>query len=49
MPSDTADKLDYDKAADISKLMGLIARSVAASHELPASAAIAAPKNQGRK
>lgn len=49
MPSDTADKLDYDKAADIARLMGLIARSIASSHELPPYEAMEAPRNEGSR
>jgi Tol biopolymer transport system component len=49
MPSDTADKVNYDKAADISKLMGLIARSVATTHEIPPYEAMEAPKNEGSR
>lgn len=49
MPSDTAEKLNYEKAADIAKLMGLIARSVATTHELPPYEAMEAPKNDGSR
>ena len=49
MPSDTAEKIDYAKAADIAKLMGLIARSVASNHELPAYEAMEAPRNEGSR
>ena len=49
MPSDTAEKLNYEKAADIAKLMGLIARSVATTHELPPYEAMEAPKNEGSR
>ncbi len=49
LPSDTADKLDYAKAADIAKLMGLIARSVATNHELPPYEAMEAPRNEGSR
>lgn len=34
-PRDTPDKLNYDKAADIAKLMGLIARSLVIGNEVP--------------
>ncbi|MCP5558860.1 MAG: M28 family peptidase [Verrucomicrobiaceae bacterium] len=49
MPSDTADKIDYDHAAQISKLMGLIARSIATSKEAPDYVVMEAPKNQGAR
>ncbi len=49
MPSDTADKINYDKAAQIAKLMGLIARSIATQHETPDFVAMEAPKNQGTR
>jgi Tol biopolymer transport system component len=49
MPSDTADKIDYEKAAQIAKLMGLIARSLATTHELPDYISMEAPKNQGTR
>ena len=49
MPSDTADKINYDKAAQISLLMGLIGRSIATTHEQPDYIAMAAPKNQGTR
>jgi hypothetical protein len=49
MPSDTADKINYEKATDIAKLMGLIARSVATTHEIPAYEAMEAPKNDGSR
>jgi Tol biopolymer transport system component len=49
MPSDTADKINYEKATDISKLMGLIARSVATTHEIPAYEAMEAPKSDGSR
>ncbi len=49
MPTDTADKINYDKAAQIAKLMGLIARSVATAPENPDYIAMAAPKNQGSR
>lgn len=34
-PRDTPDKLNYDKAADIAKLMGLITRSLVVGDEVP--------------
>lgn len=49
MPSDTAEKIHYDKAADISKLMGLIARGIATSSALPDYIAMDAPKNSGAR
>lgn len=49
MPTDTAEKINYDKAAQIAKLMGLIARGVATSQENPAYIAMEAPKNQGAR
>ncbi|MBX7208800.1 MAG: M28 family peptidase [Verrucomicrobiaceae bacterium] len=49
MPTDTAEKIDYDKAAQIAKLMGLIARGVATSQENPTYIAMEAPKNQGAR
>ena len=49
MPTDTAEKINYDKAAQIAKLMGLIARGVATSQENPTYIAMEAPKNQGAR
>ena len=49
MPTDTADKINYDKAAQIAKLMGLIARSLATSNEGVDYIAMEAPKNQGTR
>ncbi|MEZ0385579.1 MAG: M28 family peptidase, partial [Verrucomicrobium sp.] len=49
MPSDTADKVNYEKAAQISKFMGLVARSLATTHEVPDYIAMEAPKNQGTR
>jgi Tol biopolymer transport system component/Zn-dependent M28 family amino/carboxypeptidase len=49
MPSDTADKIDYGKAAQISKLMGLITRSLATTLDAPDYIAMEAPKNQGTR
>ena len=49
LPTDTADKINYDKATDISRLMGLIARSVATTHDVPDYIAMTAPKNQGTR
>ena len=49
MPSDTADKIDYDKASQIAKLMGLIARSIATNDKTPDFVLMEAPKNQGTR
>ena len=49
MPSDTADKIDYDNAAKIAKLMGLIARSITTAKEAPDYVVLEAPKNQGAR
>ncbi|MDB6138227.1 MAG: ywaD 2, partial [Verrucomicrobiaceae bacterium] len=48
MPSDTADKVDYPHAAQIAKLMGLIARSLATNPKMPEYVAMEAPKNGAR-
>lgn len=49
MPTDTSDKVNYDKAAQIARLMGLVARSLTTTHEVPDYIAMAAPKNQGTR
>jgi len=49
LPSDTAEKINYEKAAEITKLMGLIARSVATQHDIPPYEAMEAPKNEGSR
>ncbi len=49
MPSDTADKIDYPHAAQIAKLMGLIARSIATNPKMPDYVAMDAPKGQGAR
>lgn len=49
MPSDTADKIDYENAAKITKLMGLIARGVATADSNPEYVAMEAPKNQNTR
>jgi Zn-dependent M28 family amino/carboxypeptidase len=49
MPSDTAEKINYEKAAQIAKFMGLVARSLATTHEIPDYIAMEAPKNQGTR
>lgn len=48
-PTDTADKIHYEKAADVARLMGLIARSIATTHDQPDYIAMSAPKNQGTR
>lgn len=47
MPTDTAEKIDYEHAAKIAKLMGLIARGLATTDPAPDYVAMEAPKNQG--
>jgi Tol biopolymer transport system component len=49
MPSDTADKINYEKAAQIAKFMGLITRALATTHDAPDYVAMDAPKNQGTR
>lgn len=49
LPSDTADKLDYARAAQVSQLMGLIARGVATAEAAPDFVAMEAPKSQGTR
>ena len=49
MPSDTADKINYDKAAQIAKFMALVARSLATTLDAPDYIAMEAPKNQGTR
>ncbi len=49
MPSDTADKIDYGKAAQIAQFMGLVARSIATNDAAPDYIAMEAPKNQGTR
>ena len=49
MPSDTADKIDYDTSAKITKLMGLIARSICLSTDAPDYVKMEAPKNDGTR
>jgi Zn-dependent M28 family amino/carboxypeptidase len=49
MPSDTADKINYEKAAQIAKFMGLVTRSLATTHDAPDYVAMEAPKNQGTR
>jgi Tol biopolymer transport system component len=45
-PSDTADKIDYENAAKITRLMGLIARGIAIADTNPDFVAMEAPKNK---
>jgi len=49
MPSDTADKVNCDKAAQIAKFMALVARSLATNDGAPDYIAMEAPKNQGTR
>lgn len=49
MPTDTADKINYEKAAQIAKFMGLVARSLATTLTVPGYIAMEAPKNQGTR
>lgn len=49
LPTDTADKINYDKAAQITKLMGLIARGIATNAAAPDYVVMEAPKNQGSR
>ncbi len=49
LPSDTADKINYDKAAQIAKLMALIARGIATTPAAPDYVVMEAPKNQGTR
>ncbi|MFZ4763448.1 MAG: M28 family peptidase [Roseimicrobium sp.] len=49
MPSDTAEKINYERAAEIAKLMALISRSLATTHDAPDYVAMDAPKNQGTR
>ncbi|TLD70141.1 M28 family peptidase [Phragmitibacter flavus] len=48
-PSDTVDKINFDKASDITRFMGLIARGIATTHDAPDYIAMTAPKNQGTR
>lgn len=47
-PSDTPDKIDYENAAKITKLMGLIARGIVTDDKTPDYIAMEAPRNQAR-
>ncbi len=49
MPSDTAEKIDYQNAAKITKLMGLLARGITVSDTNPEYVAMEAPKNQNTR
>jgi Tol biopolymer transport system component len=49
MPSDTAEKIDYQNATKITKLMGLLARGIAVSDRNPEYVAMEAPKNQNTR
>lgn len=48
-PRDTPELLNYEGAAQISKLMGLIARSLGTSEEIPEYSEQKAPENQGAR
>jgi C-terminal processing protease CtpA/Prc len=48
-PRDTPELLNYDGAAQISKLMGLIARSLGTSNDIPEYSEQKAPENQGAR
>lgn len=48
-PGDTADKINYEGAARITRLMALIARSIVTSEEAPDYVIMEAPKNQGAR
>jgi Tol biopolymer transport system component len=49
LPSDTADKIDYENAAKIARLLALISRGIATSMDAPEYIAMEAPKNQGTR
>ncbi len=48
-PRDTADKVNYEGAADIAKLMGLIARGLAIDSNAPKYLKVDPPKNRGAR
>ncbi|MFT4548143.1 MAG: Tol biopolymer transport system component [Verrucomicrobiales bacterium] len=48
-PTDTADKIDYDGATKISRLMGLIMRGLLTSDEIPEFTQVERPENQGQR
>jgi Tol biopolymer transport system component len=48
-PRDTADKVNYEGARDIAKLMTLIARGLAVEETEPAYVKVEPPKNQGAR
>jgi C-terminal processing protease CtpA/Prc len=48
-PTDTADKIDYDGAAKISRLMALVTRGLLTSDEMPEFTQVVRPENQGQR
>ena len=48
-PGDTADKIHYEDAVRIARLMALISRTLATTQELPEYMAMEAPKNSGER
>ena len=48
-PRDTPDLLNYDGAAKVAKLMGLVARSLASTESIPEYQSQQAPENQGKR
>jgi len=48
-PTDTADKIDYNNAAKISKLMALVMRGLITGDELPEFTQVVRPENQGKR
>jgi hypothetical protein len=48
-PRDTADKVNYEGATKIAKLMGLIARGLAMDSEVPKYVKVDPPKNRGAR
>ncbi|MFM8172473.1 MAG: M20/M25/M40 family metallo-hydrolase, partial [Pirellulaceae bacterium] len=48
-PRDTPDLINYEGAAQVARLMGLIARSISTRPEPPEYVAQAAPENQGKR
>jgi Tol biopolymer transport system component len=49
MPGDTAEKINYGRATQIARFMGLIGRAIATSATQPDYVAMEAPKNQGTR
>ena len=49
LPSDTPEKINYEKAAQISRLIGLLGRAIATADSNPEYIAMEAPKNQGTR